>query len=145
MGSWAGLDANYPPGALTPATTFVVALGHLAGARSVYADAAATRLAAFLPGHGLDYDHDLLTRAERHLREVTLEQFLGEARTLLNREQKLCLALNLLDTVLAQGVVRPGDHACFTQMLEGPGLTAEQLEPYRQALAIKNDLSLFPQ
>lgn len=31
MGSWAELDANYPPGALTPATALVVALGHLAG------------------------------------------------------------------------------------------------------------------
>jgi hypothetical protein len=145
MGSWAGLDANEPPGALTPATAFVVALGHLAGARSVYADAAATRLAAFLPRHGLDYDHDLLTRAERYRHEVPIEPFLDEARTLLNREQKLCLALNLLDATLAQGIVRPGDHPCFMQILEGLGTTAEHLQPYWQAFAIKNDLSLFPQ
>jgi hypothetical protein len=145
MGSWAGLDANYPPGTLTPATAFVVALGHLASARSIYADDAATRLAAFLPQHGLDYDHDLLTRAERYLREVTIEQFLDEARTLLNPEQKLCLAINLLDAVLAQGVVRLGDHPHFAQIVEGLGMTAEQLQPYWQALAIKNDLSLFPQ
>jgi len=145
MGSWAGLDANYPPGALTPATAFVVALGHLAGARSIYADDTATRLAGFLPRHGLDYDHDLLTRAERYLHEVPIEPFLDEARTLLNPEQKLCLALNLLDATLAQGVVRPGDHPCFTQILEGLGMKVEQLQPYSQALAIKNDLSLFPQ
>jgi hypothetical protein len=145
MGSWAGLDANYPPGALTPATAFVVALGHLAGARSVYADDTATRLAAFLPRHVLDYDHDLLTRAERYFGQVPIELFLDEARTLLNREQKLCLALNLLDAVLVQSVVRPGDHPRLAQILEGLGLTAEQLQPYYQALAIKNDLSLFPQ
>jgi hypothetical protein len=145
MGSWAGLDANYPPGALTPATAFVVALGYLEGARSVYADDTATRLAAFLPKHGLDYDHDLLTRAERYLHEVPIEPFLDEARTLLNPEQTLCLALNLLDATLAQGLVRLGDHPRFTQILEGLGMTAEQLRPYSQALAIKNDLSLFPQ
>lgn len=45
MGSWSELDANYPPGTLTPATALVVALGHLASARSVHADG---RLAAFL-------------------------------------------------------------------------------------------------
>jgi hypothetical protein len=145
MGSWIGLDANYPPGTLTPATAFVVALGHLAGARSVYADDPATRLATFLPRHGLDYDHDLLTRAERYLREVPLEPFLEEARTLLNPEQKLCLALNLLDAALAQGVVWPGQHPRLSQILEGLGLTAEQLQPYWQALVIKNELCLFPQ
>ncbi len=145
MGSWVGLDANYPPGTLTPATAFVVALGRLADARSVYADAATTRLAAFLPRHGLDYDHDLLTRAERYLGQVPIEPFLEEARTLLNGEQKLCLALNLLDAALAQGILRPGDHPRFTQILEGLGLTAEQLQPYWQALNIKNDLGLFPQ
>ena len=145
MGSWTGLDANYPPGRLTPATAFVVALGHLAGARSVYADDAATRLAAFLPRHGLDYDHDLLTRAERYLGQVPIEQFLEEAHRLLNPEQKLCLALNLLDAAQAQGVVRPGDHPRLMTILEGLGLTAERLQPYWQVLAIKNDLSLFPQ
>ena len=145
MGSWAGLDANYPPGTLTPAAAFVVALGHLAGATSIYADAAATRLAAFLPRHGLEYDHDLLTRAERYLREVPIEQFLEEARTLLNAEQKMCLALNLLDAALAQGAVRPGDHPRLTLILERLGVTVEQMRPYWQALAIKNDLSLFPQ
>jgi hypothetical protein len=145
MGSWVGLDANYPPGRLTPATAFVVALGHLAGTRSVYADTVAMRLAAFLPKHGLDYDHDLLSRAERYLGQVPIGQFLEEAHRLLNREQKLCLALNLLDATLAQGVLRPGDHPCLTQLLEGLGLAAEQLQPYWQVLIIKNDLSLFPQ
>ena len=145
MGSWAGLDANYPPGALTPATAFVVALGHLAGASSVYADAAATCLAAFLPRHGLGYDHDLLTRAERYLRQVDLTQFLEEAHALLNREQRLCLALNLLDAMLAQQVARPYDHARFGDLLAGLGIAPDQLQPYWQALAIKNNLDLFPQ
>ena len=145
MGSWAELDANYPPGTLTPAAAFIVALGHLAGAKSVYADTPAAQLAAFLPKHGLGYDHDLLTRAERYLHEIPIEPFLEEACARLNQGQKLCLALNLLDAALAQGVVRPGDHPRLIQLLEGLGLTVEQLHPYWQVLAIKNDLSLFPQ
>jgi hypothetical protein len=56
-------------------------------------------LATFLPRHGLDYDHDLLTRAERYLGQLPIEPFLEEARTLLYPEQKLCMALNLLDAV----------------------------------------------
>ena len=57
----------------------------------------------------------------------------------------MCLALNLLDAALAQGVAQPGDHPRIAQILEGLGLTAQQLQPYWQTLAIKNDLSLFPQ
>lgn len=145
MGSWAELDAVYPPGTLTPATAFVVALGHLAGAMSVYADASASRLADWLPRQGLSYDHDLLQRAERYLGEVSVEQFLDEARVLLHREQKLCIALNLLDRGLAAGHTRPTDQGVFAQLLEGLGLTAEQIQPYSPALVLKNDLAMFPQ
>ena len=61
MGAWVGLGANYPPGTLTPATAFVVALGHLEGATSVY----------------VDDDHDVLTRAERYLGQIPIEPFLN--------------------------------------------------------------------
>lgn len=99
MGSWTELDATYPPGALTPATALVVALGHQARARSVYADG---RRAPFL-SPGLGYDADLLGRAERYLSAVDLEQFLAEARALLSARQKLIVALQLLDRQLADG------------------------------------------
>jgi hypothetical protein len=145
MGSWTELDANYPPGTLTPAAAMIVALGHLAGARSVYADADRHALAAFLPTHGLIYDLEVLTRAERYLDEVPVEAFLEQARAILNPEQRRCLMLNLLDRILAQGVARPEKHVFFGQALESLGMTVEQLQPYWQALVIKNDLSVFPQ
>lgn len=146
MGSWAELDAVYPPGALTPATAFVVALGHLASATSVYADAETGALASFMPhpGRGLKPDRDILARAERYLREVDVADFLSEARSRLNPTQLRCLLLNLLDTILASGQ-RPEDHPRFRLLLEGLGATAEQLQPYRQALTLKNDLTIFPQ
>ena len=98
MGSWSDLDANYLPGALTPATALVVALGRLAGARSAYTDG---QRASFLaPGFG--YDPDLLGRVERYLGEVPLEQFLTEA-ALLSAQQKLVLALRLIDRQFAAG------------------------------------------
>jgi len=143
MGSWAELDAYYPPGALTPATALIVALCHLAGATSIYADGGA-RLADCLPRRGLLYDQDLLARAEGYLRDVALDQFLEEARALLNPEQKRCLLLNLLDFALAEAA-RLEDHALLARILAGLGMSLDHSQPYRQALAIKNDLALFPQ
>ena len=144
MGSWVELDAYYPPGTLTPAAAFVVALGHLAGASSVYADGSGGTLAAFFPRRGLAADRDLLERAEHFLRHVALDDFLAEARQRLNPQQLRCLLVNLLDGLLAAG----GDsdtRVRFGVLLEGLGATPDQLEPYLQVLEIKNDLSLFPQ
>lgn len=140
MGSWTDLDATYPPDKLTPAAAFAVAHGHLAGAASVYAGGG--RLADFLPRPGIVYDLDVLTRAERYLREVPVEEFLAEARRLLNRRQRLCLALNLLDRALAGA---PGRRAFLAQALEALEVPPEDLEPHRRTLEIKSDLSIFPQ
>ena len=144
MGSWTELDAYYPPGTLTPAAALVVALGQLAGARSVYADGAGGALAAFFPRHGLAADRDLLDRAEHSLQHVALDDFLAEARQRLNPQQLRCLLVNLLDALLASGD-EPRVRSRFGLLLEGLGATPEQIEPYRQALQIKNDLSVFPQ
>jgi hypothetical protein len=140
VGSWAELDANYPPGTLTPATALVVALGHLAGATSVYAEG---RRAPFLPA-GLSYDADLLGRAERYLAEVPLDGFLAEATALLSVRQKLVLALQLFDRQLAAGDPTAG-RALVNQIAAGLGVDAETLAPHRGTLVLKNDLGLFPQ
>lgn len=140
MGSWSELDANYPPGALTPATALVVALGHLAGATSAYADG---RLAPFLPA-GIGYDADLLGRVERSLGEVPLDQFLADAAALLAQGQKLVVALQLLDRQLAAGDPAT-HHGLVEQIIAGLGVDADLLAAHRMTLALKNDLSLFPQ
>lgn len=144
MGSWAELDAIYPAGALSPAAAFIVALGHLAGARSVYGGAPAP-LAGFLARYALSYDRELLERAEHFLTEVPIDSFLEQARALLNPEQKLCLAVNLLDAALAAGAGRLAGADRLGLLLEGLGIRDEQLAPYQAALRVKNDLALFPQ
>jgi hypothetical protein len=140
VGSWAELDANYPPGTVTPATALVVALGHLAGATSVYAD---NGHAPFLPA-GLSYDADLLGRAEHYLAEVPLDGFLAAAAALLSARQKLVLMLQLLDRQLAAGDPAAG-RALLERIAAGLGVEAEALAPHRGTLALKNDLGLFPQ
>lgn len=140
MGSWTELDAIYPPGRLTPATALVVALGRLAGAKSLHTHG---RLAAFLPAR-LSYDADLLGRAKRYLSEVALDDFLAEARALLSARQRLVLALQVLDYQLAAGDP-PERRDLAAQIIAGLGLDGEALLAHRATLAIKNDLDLFPQ
>ncbi|HMQ33301.1 MAG TPA: hypothetical protein PKD53_21390 [Chloroflexaceae bacterium] len=140
MGSWTELDANYPPGALTPATALIVALGHLVGTTHVDAEG---QLAAFLPD-GLGYDADLLGRVERYLGELPLDQFLVEAAALLSPRQKLVVALQLLDRQLAAGD-RADQRALLNHLIAGIGPDADALARHRATLALKNELDLFPQ
>jgi hypothetical protein len=140
MGSWSDLDANYPPGTLTPATALVVALGHLTGAGSAYADG---QRASFLP-LSLGCDPDLLGRVERYLGEVSLEQFLAEARGLLSARQKLVVALQLIDRQLAAGDP-PERRPMLAQLIGGIGVDSDALGAHRATLALKNELELFPQ
>lgn len=144
MGAWSELDAVYPPGALTPGATLLAALAHLHSARSLYDERGA--LARFVPDarRGLALDRDLIDRIEQHLARVSFDAFVREARERLNHQQRRCLALNLLDAVLAAGE-RPEAHPRYRALIEGLGITAEMIDPYRHALVLKNDLSIFPQ
>lgn len=138
MGSWSDLDATYPPGTLTPATALVVALSHLASV-SMFGD-------PHLPvvPHGLGYDADLRGRVERYLAEVPLDSFLAEAHALLTPRQRLVLALQLLDHQLATGDA-PEGRARLTRILVGIGADMDALAAHRPTLALKHDLSIFPQ
>ncbi len=145
MGSWIEYDAIYPPGTLTPGAVLLVALGHLAGATSVYADGSGYPLADFLPRRGLAYDPDILGRAERYLGEVSLDAFAAEATERLNQRQRLCLMLNLIDRLQADGYERPEAHPLVARLMDALSVSPAEIAPLRQALALKNDLSIFPQ
>ncbi len=140
MGSWAELDANYPPGTLTPATALVVALGHLAGASSAAAGGGPT---ALLPA-GISLTADLRSRSERYLAEVPLEQFLEQARALLSPRQRLIVALQLLDAQLAAGDP-PWQRAMLSRLIAGLEVDSDTLSGHRATLALKNDLESFTQ
>ena len=45
-------------------------------------------------------DQELISNAVKYIRVVKYEQFLTEASTLLNTQQKLCLLINMADSLL---------------------------------------------
>lgn len=146
MGSWTELDATYPPGVLTPAAAFIVALGHLGGSTTIYAGPGGDRLASFIPRgeRGLSLTADVLARAERYLREVPLDAFLAEAGERLSPQQLRCLLLNL--RLVARNAA-PGSGAAerFGTLADGLGATPELLQEDAWGIVTRDDLSIFPQ
>jgi hypothetical protein len=128
MGSWTELDAYYPPGALSPAAGLLVALARARGGGQGMPDRA---LVAGLVRRGLGCDADVLARAERYLGGVSEEQFLAELAGVLNRQQRRCLARNLV----ASGRERP----FVAQALAALAVPPEELSGPAE------DLSIFPQ
>lgn len=137
MGSWSDLDANYPPGRLTPATAFVVALAQLS-------EAPVTGDTSWLYDARLGASPDLRERVSRYL-HIPPDHFLAEARDLLRPQQRLCIVLNLCDHLLQKDVVRPERHPFVQQTIAAFAISPDELAAHLATLRITRDLSLFPQ
>ena len=48
-------------------------------------------------------DQELISNAVKYIRVAKYQQFLTEASTLLNPQQKLCLLINMADSLLSDG------------------------------------------
>ena len=88
-------------------------------------------------------DRSLLETAVKYWRAVSFDQFLQAAPSVLNESQRLCLLVNACDSLLADGVAAPQEQAMFGQLLGAMAVSEDQFRPYFQAIAIKNNRSVF--
>ena len=88
-------------------------------------------------------DQDLINSAVKYLRSVKYEQFLTDAAALLNDHQKLCLLINMADSLLSDGRAEQSEQQAFGKALSQFGMTEEGFKSYFEALAIKNNRAVF--
>lgn len=88
-------------------------------------------------------DRSLLETAVKYWRAVSFDQFLQAAPGVLNESQRLCLLVNACDSLLADGVAASQEQAMFGQLLGAMAVSEDQFRPYFQAIAIKNNRSVF--
>jgi uncharacterized tellurite resistance protein B-like protein len=88
-------------------------------------------------------DRSLLETAVKYWRAVSFDQFLQAAPGVLNESQRLGLLVNACDSLLADGVAAPQEQAMFGQLLGAMAVSEDQFRPYFQAIAIKNNRSVF--
>lgn len=88
-------------------------------------------------------DQDLINSAVKYLRSVKYEQFLSEAAALLNESQKLCLLINMADSLLSDGRAEQSEQQAFGKALTQFGMTEDGFKPYFETLVIKNNRSVF--
>ena len=122
------------PPDLTPKLTLAVGLLHM-----IHADGAVEAEEIGQVLQALGNDKTLFDNAGRYAKSKDLDAFLAESAALLNADQKLCVLLNLLDSLLADGVAAPQEQALFSCFMSAYGVSEQSLEPYAMGISIKNN------
>ena len=121
------------PPELTPKLSLAVGLLHIINADGhVEAEEIGNVLQA------LGNDKALLDAAGRYARAKDVDSYLAESAKLLNADQKMCILLNLYDSLLADGVAAPEEQALFSRFLSAYGVSEQSIEPYTVGIALKN-------
>lgn len=88
-------------------------------------------------------DQELVNTAIKYLRSVKYEQFLVDAAAILSEQQKMCVLINMADSLLSDGRAEQSEQIAFGKALAQFGITEDRFEPYFEAIAIKNNRSIF--
>ena len=88
-------------------------------------------------------DQELINNSVKYIRSVKYEQFLIDASTLLNPQQRLCLLINMADSLLSDGRAELSEQRAFNEALLSFGMTEDSFKIYFETIAIKNNRSVF--
>lgn len=85
----------------------------------------------------------LLETALKYTRGKGPDQFLTEAAPKLTDAQKMCILVNLCDSLLSDGEADPAEQSLFLKFLNAFGVDEARFKPYMEVIALKNDRSVF--
>lgn len=85
----------------------------------------------------------LVGRCIEYARANSLNRFISESSRVLDKPQRFCLLLNLLDAVHKNGEVNPKELELIRELGEAYGVSESRLVPYEKMFNIKNDMRVF--
>jgi uncharacterized tellurite resistance protein B-like protein len=86
---------------------------------------------------------ETLENASKYVQKTPVDTFLAEVPSVLNDVQKTTILLNALDSLLADGDASPQEQELFLKFQEAFGFSEDDFRPYFEAIATKNDHSVF--
>ncbi|OUV99527.1 MAG: hypothetical protein CBD16_08020 [Betaproteobacteria bacterium TMED156] len=85
----------------------------------------------------------LLEKALDFVRETSVEDFLEIASNSLSKDQKVCILLNVYDSLHSDEVAEPEELELFDRFLSKFSIPKEELQQSLDAIFVKNNLSVF--
>ncbi len=86
---------------------------------------------------------DLLKNASKYMKSNSVEAFLEEVAPKLTEEQKLCILVNIMDTLYADGNADVSEQEMFNKFFTAFGANEEAFMPNFNAIVLKNNKSVF--
>lgn len=126
------------PPALTPKLVLAVGLLHM-----IHADGAVEAEEIGQVLQALGNDKALFEDAGKYAKSKDVDAFLAESATLLNEDQKLCVLLNLYDSLLSDGVAAPEEQALLNRFMTAYGVSKGTLQPYALGISLKNNRKIL--
>ena len=88
-------------------------------------------------------DERLLDDAMVFGKATTFDDYLSASANLLNEPQKICILLNIADSLLSDGHAAPQELALFERFLSGWGVSRTKFQPHLDVIIKKNDHSVL--
>jgi uncharacterized tellurite resistance protein B-like protein len=88
-------------------------------------------------------DDAVIQTALKYVRSNSLDQFLSESAQVMNEQQKLCVLINMADSLLSDGRAEANEQALFNRAMTAYGMNETTFGPYFQTILIKNNRSVF--
>ena len=126
------------PPALTPKLVLAVGLLHM-----IHADGAVEAEEIGQVLQALGNDKALFEDAGKYAKSKDVDAFLAESATLLNEDQKLCVLLNLYDSLLSDGVAAPEEQALLNRFMTAYDVSEGTLQPYALGISLKNNRKIL--
>jgi hypothetical protein len=88
-------------------------------------------------------DERLLDDAMLYGKATKFDDYLSASANLLNDAQKICILLNIADSLLSDGHAAPQELALFERFLSGWGVSRTKFQPHLDVIIKKNDHSVL--
>lgn len=130
---------------LTPYNAFVTSMLYIIAADGEINENEIGQLISAVGGNqvkGVNIN-DVLKSASKYIRSTTVENFLTEVSPNLNEAQKLCILINIMDTLFADGNAAKEEQDMFYKFMNAFGFTEDSFKPYFETITAKTQKSVF--
>ena len=123
---------------LTPYLAMVASILYMMAADGELSEQECSQLQSVVGG-----DDQILRRAVQYVETHSIDHFLSEIPNALEEDDRLCMLMNVCDSMMADGEMAKAEMSLFSRMLNALGQSRETFKPYFQTISIKNKRSVF--
>ncbi len=123
---------------LTPYLSVVVAILYMMAADGDISDRESSQLQSVIGA-----DADTLHRAVAYAETRSVDQFLQDAPPVLDAKARLCLLMNVCDSLMADGELSDTELQLFDRLVAALGYTKASFQTYFDAIALKDRMSIL--